>query len=60
MLENTEMQRYHVRLPLDNGRWFTTEVFKTEKEAIDYVQNYYGADKDGKVHLVAKVTEDNC
>lgn len=44
-----------VKIPTLNGNiWMSIEHFNTKKEAIKYVQKYFGADSEGKISLISE------
>lgn len=50
---------FYVDIPLEEGEeWRNVATFNTRKEAIEYAQKQFGADKNGKVSLVSGQKED--
>lgn len=35
-----------------DNEWINVKYFETREEALDFVQEYYGADEEGKVCLI--------
>lgn len=50
---------YFVDIPKVDGNgkpseeWYNVESFKTEKEAIEYAQKYFGANEEGSINLIS-------
>ena len=50
---------YYVDIPqcingIPSDEWRTVEYFRTEKEAIKFAQEYFGANEQGKVSLISQ------
>ena len=46
---------YYVDIPDREGRWNSIEHFQTKREALKFVQEGFGADRNGKVRLITEV-----
>ncbi len=44
-----------IDLPNKDGKWDEVGSYDTYEEALEYVQTYYGADKQGRVKLISEV-----
>ena len=57
-------KRYYVDIPSirgvdsDDDAWLNVEVFDTKKEAIEFAQKCWGADKHGNVNVVTEGREE--
>jgi hypothetical protein len=54
--KNNVRMQYAVDIPPYQGdEWVTVEYFETKKEAIEFAQDRFGADKKGRINLISSL-----
>lgn len=52
--------KYAVDIPLSySDEWEFVELFETEKQAINFCKEKFGADKKGRINLITPTEEDD-